>query len=365
MTTVKLTGNFLATARCLIFADGGGISWAFNPNTNVLTGSATAGGTFLSSVGFADTSTSPIFTVTNSPLIANGTLDITLKTQASNTLFAGPTTGSAAQPSFRAIVAADLPAGTTPVGANPSASVGLAASNGSAVTFLRSDGAPALSQAITPTWSALHTFGAGLTVSAGAVTLNTHTLTLSANATVGGTNTGDQVVPVGANPSATIGLAAVNGTAATWMTSDSAPALSQGISPTWTGNHTFTPAAGTAVTINGKANSNAFVINATTTSNQSFGLVIVAGTSGSDYAIRALTAAGSEMFKLDGARNIVYTGSGAGTAVLNLNTMATTGAKTAAMTATNKPGTNNQTTPAVWVPIVCDGTTYYLPAYAA
>jgi len=50
------------------------------------------------------------------------------------------------------------------VGANPSASVGLAAVNGSAGTFLRSDGAPALSQAITPTWSGLHIFDAGLRI---------------------------------------------------------------------------------------------------------------------------------------------------------------------------------------------------------
>jgi len=43
-------------------------------------------------------------------------------------------------------------------GANPTASVGLAAVNGSAATFLRSDGAPALSQSISPTWSGTHTF---------------------------------------------------------------------------------------------------------------------------------------------------------------------------------------------------------------
>lgn len=45
-------------------------------------------------------------------------------------------------------------------GANPSATLGLAAINGSAATFLRSDGAPALSQAIVPTWSGIHTFSA-------------------------------------------------------------------------------------------------------------------------------------------------------------------------------------------------------------
>lgn len=42
-----------------------------------------------------------------------------------------------------------------------------------------------------------------------------------------------------ANPTASVGLSAVNGTATTYMTSDSAPALSQAIVPTWTGLHKF------------------------------------------------------------------------------------------------------------------------------
>lgn len=45
-----------------------------------------------------------------------------------------------------------------PVGANPSASVSTAAVNGSALTFMRSDGAPQIDQAMTPTWTGLHTF---------------------------------------------------------------------------------------------------------------------------------------------------------------------------------------------------------------
>jgi hypothetical protein len=48
--------------------------------------------------------------------------------------------------------------GSSVSGANPSSTIGLAAVNGAASTFLRSDGAPALSQSIAPTWSALHTF---------------------------------------------------------------------------------------------------------------------------------------------------------------------------------------------------------------
>ena len=49
--------------------------------------------------------------------------------------------------------------------------------------------------------------------------------------------------PVAANPTATIGLTATNGSAATFLRSDGAPALSQAIAPTWTGVHTYTPAA--------------------------------------------------------------------------------------------------------------------------
>lgn len=54
-----------------------------------------------------------------------------------------------------------------------------------------------------------------------------------------------------ANPTALVGLTAVNGSASTGMRSDGAPALNQGIVPTWTGDHTFTPASGVGVTING------------------------------------------------------------------------------------------------------------------
>jgi hypothetical protein len=53
-----------------------------------------------------------------------------------------------------AIQTADIP----DLGANPSASVGLSAVNGVATTYLRSDSSPALSVAITPTWTGTHTF---------------------------------------------------------------------------------------------------------------------------------------------------------------------------------------------------------------
>src|ERR1044071_6217606 len=43
-------------------------------------------------------------------------------------------------------------------GANPSQLIGLTPINGSATTFLRSDGAPAIDQNIVPSWAGAHTF---------------------------------------------------------------------------------------------------------------------------------------------------------------------------------------------------------------
>lgn len=50
-----------------------------------------------------------IFSVSGSPVTTSGTLTATLNTQAANQVFAGPTTGAAAAPAFRALVAADIP----------------------------------------------------------------------------------------------------------------------------------------------------------------------------------------------------------------------------------------------------------------
>lgn len=64
-------------------------------------------------------------------------------------------------------------------GANPTASVSTSAVNGVATTFMRSDGAPAIDQAMTPTWTGLHTFNKTpisiLTASGGNVGIGTPT----------------------------------------------------------------------------------------------------------------------------------------------------------------------------------------------
>lgn len=56
-----------------------------------------------------------IFTVSGSPITSTGTFAVTLATETANTVWAGPASGSAAGPTFRALVAADIPGGASGV----------------------------------------------------------------------------------------------------------------------------------------------------------------------------------------------------------------------------------------------------------
>ncbi len=60
----------------------------------------------------AQTVPTSILSVTGSPVTTTGTLAIALQTQTANLVWAGPTTGVPATPTFRSLVAADLPGGT-------------------------------------------------------------------------------------------------------------------------------------------------------------------------------------------------------------------------------------------------------------
>ena len=108
--------NGFAIPRAGAVAYGNGGAYAFtNVGTSgqVLTSrgsaapvwSSAATGT-VTSVGLSLPS---IFSVSGSPVTSSGTLTGTFNTQAAALVFAGPATGSAATPTFRALVASDLP----------------------------------------------------------------------------------------------------------------------------------------------------------------------------------------------------------------------------------------------------------------
>jgi hypothetical protein len=134
----------------------------------------------------------------NLPLIGNGTGAIAQGTRSGNTTVFGTTSGTLTSGDGVKFDASGnlVAAGTAyPVGANPSASVGLSAVNGSAITFMRSDAAPALSQAIVPTWTGAHTFapssGTALTITPAANSLN-RGMTITQTSPTSGSSAGPQ-----------------------------------------------------------------------------------------------------------------------------------------------------------------------------
>lgn len=137
--------------------------------------------------------------------------------------------------------------GGTP--ANPTATASNTAVNGVLTTYMRSDAAPAVQLGSDTLFGLLKVDGTSITATAGVIsaptggsgdvvgpassTTNhvvffngaTGKLIKDSGLTLSGTNTGDQTLPVGANPTATAGDTAVNGSAVTWMRSDAAPAV--------------------------------------------------------------------------------------------------------------------------------------------
>lgn len=71
------------------------------------TGSVTISNTGVTSVALSDGSSTPIYTISGSPVTTTGTLTFTLQTQTTNKVFASPN-GSTGQPTFRALVQDDL-----------------------------------------------------------------------------------------------------------------------------------------------------------------------------------------------------------------------------------------------------------------
>lgn len=101
--------TLLLTIPPTTYAGPSPIIWANGCAFNLITNSCIGSGSgTVSSVGLSISG--GIFSVAGSPVTTTGTLTATLGLQGTNLVFAGPPSGSAATPSFRSIVAADLPA---------------------------------------------------------------------------------------------------------------------------------------------------------------------------------------------------------------------------------------------------------------
>lgn len=145
----------------------------------------------------------------------SGTLASTIKTDVALAGNPTTTTQTAGNNTTRIATTAFVTTavGTPATGANPTAQVGPTAINGSATTFLRSDGAPKL---------------ADTTVTPASYGDSTHFTNFTVDQQGRLTAASSVAVPsgaVGANPTATASDVAVNGSAATFMRSDAAPAV--------------------------------------------------------------------------------------------------------------------------------------------
>lgn len=124
---VSISGGSVTGITDLAIADGGtGASSAADARVNLLpaySGNASkllalnSGGTDVEWVSAPATgvtsvalSAPNIFSVSGSPVTSSGTLSLSLANQTAAYVFAGPTSGGAATPSFRALVATDIPA---------------------------------------------------------------------------------------------------------------------------------------------------------------------------------------------------------------------------------------------------------------
>jgi hypothetical protein len=117
-TTQTVTGTKTFSGPCVFSGTGTnsatGVTQASSDDSTRLATTAyvksvvsAAGGGSVTSVAL---SLPNLFTVTGSPVTSSGTLTATLATQAANQVFAGPGTGADAAPTFRALVAGDIPA---------------------------------------------------------------------------------------------------------------------------------------------------------------------------------------------------------------------------------------------------------------
>lgn len=271
--------------------------------------------------------------------------------------------------------------------ANPTGVVGLTAVNGSAATFLRSDGAPPLNQGITPTWTSTHEWSLaeprlllnesdqGTNLKLWDIDLNSGVLAIrtrtdadgagsNAIAITRGATTALTDISVGAGTSTfhflgtglisianavtaqgTItGVGNIVGQGALIQSSRSTPAFA------WSATGQSTNLKNWLFAVSGTTLTLGTATDATTTSIAKAALTIVRGTTTVVGSIAIGNSTDNPPLTINGA--ITLAGSGA-----------TTGAQTATFSATNKPGSNTGA-PTIWIPIVIASTTYWVPGFA-
>lgn len=127
LASKQATGNYVTSLTGDITGSGPGATATTLATVNATPGTFTYASITVNAKGLitaASNSTSPtsgtvtsvaltapsIFTVSGSPITSSGTLAIGLATEAANLVWAGPASGAATTPTFRALVVADIPA---------------------------------------------------------------------------------------------------------------------------------------------------------------------------------------------------------------------------------------------------------------
>jgi hypothetical protein len=136
--TITPAGCTIDGASSLVLVSGAGIL-IFGDLTNYFTMRGTSSGGTVTSVAL----TAPgIFTVSGSPITGSGILALALANQSANLVWAGPTSGGAAAPTFRTLVANDLPTmlGDSGAGGTKGAVPAPSAGDAAAGKFLKANG---------------------------------------------------------------------------------------------------------------------------------------------------------------------------------------------------------------------------------